>query len=249
MKFLCLGTSGYQPSETRHTSCYMIPELSLVLDAGTGLFRVRRNLQSSHLDLLLTHAHLDHIVGLTYMLAWQDPYRLEKVRVFGLPKKLEAIQKNLFSSEIFPVLPPIEWIALEGESGSMVLTSGAKVRWWPQDHPGGSLGFRIDKDSHSVAYVTDTVARESDSYLKQLHRVNLLVHECYFDDEHQEMGVATGHSWTSAVVQRAVQYQVGKLALVHTNPYADSKNPLRLSEARQSFDSVFVPNDGDEIDF
>ena len=41
MKILLLGTAGYHPSETRHTACVMLPEAGIVLDAGTGFFRVR----------------------------------------------------------------------------------------------------------------------------------------------------------------------------------------------------------------
>ena len=43
MKLLLLGTSGYHPSEQRQTACLMLPEVGIVLDAGTGFFRVRQH--------------------------------------------------------------------------------------------------------------------------------------------------------------------------------------------------------------
>ena len=45
----------------------MLPEVGVVLDAGTGFYRVREHLRTSELDVFLTHAHLDHVVGLTYL--------------------------------------------------------------------------------------------------------------------------------------------------------------------------------------
>ena len=69
MKLLLLGTGGYHPNQRRHTACLMLPEAGIVLDAGTGFFRVRQHVATPSLDILLTHAHLDHVVGLTYLLA------------------------------------------------------------------------------------------------------------------------------------------------------------------------------------
>ena len=61
MKLHCLGTAGYHPSATRHTSCFFIPEASLVLDAGSGLFRLEKLLDQEEISILLTHAHLDQL--------------------------------------------------------------------------------------------------------------------------------------------------------------------------------------------
>ena len=67
MKLIILGSTGYHPNELRHTACFMLPEIGVVLDAGTGIFRVRRTLQTPDLTIFLTHAHVDHIVGLTFL--------------------------------------------------------------------------------------------------------------------------------------------------------------------------------------
>ena len=39
-----------------------------MLDAGTAAFRVKDYIRTNKLDVLLTHAHLDHVIGLTYLL-------------------------------------------------------------------------------------------------------------------------------------------------------------------------------------
>src|SRR5579871_6726587 len=61
-----LGTGGYHPNERRHTACLLLPEVGVVFDAGTGAFRIRERLRTPDIQLFLTHAHLDHVVGLTY---------------------------------------------------------------------------------------------------------------------------------------------------------------------------------------
>src|SRR5262245_34247263 len=67
MKLVMLGTGGYFPTSRRHTACLMLPEIGVVLDAGSGMCRIGEFLQTGHLDIFLTHAHLDHVAGLTYL--------------------------------------------------------------------------------------------------------------------------------------------------------------------------------------
>ena len=67
MQLLLLGTTGYHPNDRRQTPCLLLPERGVMLDAGTGLYRAARYLQTPHLDVFLTHAHLDHVIGLTYL--------------------------------------------------------------------------------------------------------------------------------------------------------------------------------------
>ena len=67
MKLQLLGTAGYHPNDQRQTACLMLPEVGVVLDAGTAFYRVRDYLCTDELDIFLTHAHLDHVVGITYL--------------------------------------------------------------------------------------------------------------------------------------------------------------------------------------
>jgi hypothetical protein len=69
MRVEFLGTGGYHPNERRHTACVLLPEIGLAFDAGTSVFRLPPRLESKELDVFLSHAHLDHIAGLTGELA------------------------------------------------------------------------------------------------------------------------------------------------------------------------------------
>ena len=81
MKLIALGTAGYHPTERRQTACFLLPELGIVLDAGTGMFRLRERLATTQLDIYLTHAHLDHVAGLTFLLDVFNGKPMERVRV------------------------------------------------------------------------------------------------------------------------------------------------------------------------
>jgi ribonuclease Z len=56
MKLVVLGSNGYRPTDLGLNACYAIPELGVILDAGTGIYRLVNYLLSNQLDSFITHA-------------------------------------------------------------------------------------------------------------------------------------------------------------------------------------------------
>ena len=246
MKLMLLGTAGYHPNENRHTACLMLPDQGLVLDAGTALFRIRDLICTNTLDIFLTHAHLDHVAGLTYLLDVLFGKEVERVTLHAEQEKLDGVRDSLFSPVLFPVAPPFEMEVLKPKTE---LPRGGTLTTFPQKHPGGSLGFRLDWDDRSFAYVTDTTADPDAQYVDLIHGVDLLLHECNFRDELREHALLTGHSHTTPVAQVAKKAEVGRLVLLHINPLTPEEDPIGLDIAREIFPLTEVAVDGLEIDF
>ncbi|HEX5104894.1 MAG TPA: MBL fold metallo-hydrolase [Pirellulaceae bacterium] len=245
MKLLVLGTAGYHPSERRQTTCLMLPEAGIVLDAGTGFFRVRKYLQTPTLDILLTHAHLDHVVGLTYLLTATWEKGIERVTIRGEASKLAAIRTHLLAEELFPVPLPCQWQALEPGELSI---GDIRVTHFPLPHLGGSVGYRLDWPGRSLAYVTDTTAAPDAAYVESIRGADLLVHECNFRDGFEAWAAETGHSCTSAVAHVAQAAGVQRLVLMHFHPLDESDDPIGLEAARAIFPATDLGCDGMEIE-
>ncbi|WP_145091490.1 MBL fold metallo-hydrolase [Anatilimnocola aggregata] len=250
MQLILLGTTGYHPSARRHTACLMFPEIGLVLDAGTGFFRVRDWLQTAELDVFVTHAHLDHVIGLTFLFDVAHESGLQATRVHGTSTHLQAVQDHLFARPLFPAMPPLTFKPLTGPLKIGGDTSGGgTLRYFPLEHPGGSLGYRLDWPDRSLAYVTDTTARADSPYIDEIRGVDLLIHECYFPDGQEEMALKTGHSCLSPVLAVARAAAVKKLVLIHINPMAEDDDPLGL-ELRNDLDlPVSIAYDLQKINF
>jgi ribonuclease BN (tRNA processing enzyme) len=240
MQLHLLGTTGYHPNARRHTACLMLPAQGIVLDAGTGMFRVRERLQTTELDIFLTHAHLDHIVGLTYLFSTLHEKQVQRVTVRGASDNLAAIEQHLLAKAIFPVKLPCDFQPL---TVPVPLAGGGTLRYFSLEHPGGSLGFRLDWSGHSMAYVTDTTASRDAAYIAAIRGVDLLVHECYFPDSLHELAVKTGHSSTTDVAQVARQAGVRRLVLVHMNPLDESDDPIGIAAARAVFPQTVLGDD------
>lgn len=244
MRLQFLGTGGFHPCEPRHTSCILLPDLGIVLDAGTGSFRVKERLTVDDVQLFLTHAHLDHVMGLPSFLVPLLFNRIKRMRVYGNTKTLLAVREHIFAELIFPVLPSFDFIPFAGE---VELPAGGKLTYHPLVHPGGSLGFRLDWPDRSLAYITDTTV--DGSYTEFIRGADLLIHECNFSDAESEWAFKTGHSYTSQVATLAKEAEVGRLYMTHLEPRDPRPDPIDLPVARAIFPESHLAADLLEIDF
>jgi ribonuclease BN (tRNA processing enzyme) len=244
MRLILLGTTGYHPNDRRQTACLLLPDCGVMLDAGTAVYRAGEYLTTLELDIFLTHAHLDHVVGLTYLFSVMQAHPLRRITVHAMPDKLAAVEKHLFADALFPTRPPFDFRPL---SDSVPLAGGGRLTHFPLQHHGGSTGYRLDWPGHSMAYVTDTVADEKAAYVAKIRGVDLLVHECYSADQEADWARKVGHSHTSAVARTAYQAGVKRLVLVHLNPLSTADDPVGLDVARDIFPNTILGADRMEL--
>lgn len=245
MKLILLGTGGYYASEERHTACLALPEIGVVFDAGSGMFRLGEYRATDRLDIFLTHAHLDHVIGLTYLLNLLPEAVQRETVVHGEAAKLEAIRTHLFSESIFPVMPAFRFEPLAGDRA----VGGGTLTHFPLTHPGGSVGYRIDWSDRSLAYVTDTTAALDAPYLDHIRGASVLIHEAYFGDAMQAKAELTGHSCLTTVAKLAAAAEVGLLILVHVDPHPKQAADFDLKAAQKIFPSTLLGVDRMEIEF
>lgn len=244
MRLQFLGTGGYHPNERRHTACWWLPEIGVVFDAGTAAFRIQSRLQTTELDIFLTHAHLDHVTGLTNFIVPFITKQLLRGTVHAREPYLTDVQTYLFSQPLFPVNPGFEYRELTSE---VRLRDGGRVTHIPLVHPGGSTGFRIDWPGKSLAYITDTTV--SSDYLDFVRGVDLLIHECYFPDSMAEWSPKSGHSNTTPVAEIACEAQVKRLFLIHIDPQHPEDDPIGIGTARAIFPATEIAEDLLEVEF
>jgi len=227
MRIAVLGAAGYLPAAGRQTMSVLVEagETTLLLDAGSGVARllepaIRALLPPGRrLDVLLTHYHLDHVVGLSYLpgLANDRPVRLHAPRPPLTEFGPEVAFERLLGKPLFPV--PIERWPMPTEvtayAGPELAIGELTLRVRAQRHPGGSVGVRI---GDALAYVTDTVMDPATAEFAR--GVKLLLHEVWLSEDEgaREDAARTGHSDAAQVADLARDAAVRKLWLVHHHP-------------------------------
>jgi ribonuclease BN (tRNA processing enzyme) len=249
MQLHCLGTVGYHPNGSRQTSCYFLPESGILLDAGTGIFRLSDLIQTDSLDVLLSHAHLDHTAGLTFLLDVLRRRPVQRLRIWAESEKIAAVREHLFHHLLFPAKLDAQWMPIDDQPDFDLGT--ARVAWRPQQHPGGSVAYRIDWPSNArLVYATDTTGDLSDAHSVWCRGADLLVHECSFRDNESTWAQQTGHAWPKRVANVAAAAKPKKLLLTHINPLETSDDPVDAASIRSQVDcEVILANDGLVVEF
>ena len=246
----CLGTAGYHPNDRRQTSCYFLPEDGILVDAGSGLYRVSPLIKTQRLHILLSHAHLDHVLGITYLWSVIRLAKVSQVIVWGEADKLAAIAEHIFHPLIFPIMPQIQWRELPASRNFEI--ESTQVEWFALPHPGGAVGYKFTWQDTSLAYITDTTSTVASDFWPSVKDVNLLLHECNFRGEHAEFARQTGHSDLDSVVAALKTYKVRKTLLTHVDTTDDDLQTSvdqKIKEDPSLAGRISVASDGQIIKF
>lgn len=112
-----------------------------ILKAGVGFKRLNH--------ILLTHGHLDHILGLAGMLStfmrWEA---IDEVNVYGSAHTMERVRDLIYKVVLRGARPPMPLNLIDIEPGLIFKAEGLNLSAFPVDHRGSSsLGFCFDEQS------------------------------------------------------------------------------------------------------
>jgi phosphoribosyl 1,2-cyclic phosphodiesterase len=183
---------------------------TILLDAGTGIIPLGRELAREHsneLLLLFSHLHHDHIQGFPFFLpAYLPGTHLHVFGPGGTPETLRRVLEQNQSAAIFPVslrdMASSKDIQSVHES-QMIIWDETGIRavdspaGWREDsvlirihksyaHPGGVYIYRIGWRGKSVVYATDTEGYVgTDRRLVQFARdSDVLIHDAQYLEQH-----------------------------------------------------------------
>ena len=261
MKVTLWGTRGSLPSpgpETTqyggNTSCVEVRAADgslLVLDAGTGIRRLGDAIAdgTQRIDLLLTHLHMDHIQGLGFFEPLFRP--ATEVHIWG-PSSTTLNLRTRLSRYLSPPLFPIRLRDLPRHPVLHDVVSLGVFQVGPFTiqaelvcHPGPTVGYRIEADGVSLAYLPDhEPALGLDEFPGDLdyvpglglaEGVDLLIHDAMYSAEEYLQHVGWGHSSLPQALAFAKAAGVKRCLTFHHDPsHSDEELDRLFAEATPS---------------
>jgi ribonuclease BN (tRNA processing enzyme) len=250
MEGLLLGSGGWIPTSRRETCAAFLrqgPHI-LLIDAGTGIQRLVEQpallADAESVDVVLTHFHLDHVVGLSYLPAlplrepptiWAPGELLAGIATRSILERL--LSPPLFSAPLSAIAAVVREIpSREFEINSFALSTRVQKR-----HTEPTLALRI---GDSLTYCTDTAPDPANVGFAAGSRV--LLHEAWYAEDSSDDATHTAAGDAARIAREA---RVEQLVLIHINPLQESDEALaeiavkEFPDAEVGRDLALIPVD------
>ena len=228
---------------------------AVVLDAGSGIRAIGENLSSdiSHVDVFLTHLHMDHIQGLGFFKPLFDP--TISVRIWGPGSTTLSLGKRLtryLSPPLFPVLlRDLPNVTLhEIDPPALITVGGLTVAADLITHPGPTLGFRIVCPDGALAYLPDHEPALGAMDFLDLPQwtsgydlakdADVLIHDAQYTEDEYKNRVGWGHSTLEHALAFAGLASVKRLVTFHHDPaHSDDMLDKAMAQVEESREVPF----------
>jgi 3',5'-cyclic-nucleotide phosphodiesterase len=160
MKFKVLAATGSELGRF-HPCSFMLGD-SVVVDMGAAASRLTLQEQAGITDILLSHAHLDHIKDVAFFAENIFTLGSRPVAVRSTPDTLEKIKAHLLNNQLWPdftALPSPAKPILRYEpfaARKSFRVGGVEVFAVPVNHVGGCVALFLTGDRKTVLYTGDT---------------------------------------------------------------------------------------------
>ncbi len=230
VRLTVLGCRGSMPAVREdcrlfggNTSCFIVEAAgeTLLLDAGTGILKAELP-GSAPLRILLSHPHLDHILGLPMLPAMLQPGR--EIHIYGQTwggLSLREQLNRLFGPPLWPArLEDYPASVFCHELAAPLSLGPFQVDSMPSCHPGGSLILKVSACGKSLVYATDFEhTPEGMAALARFARgTGLLLYDGQYTRRQFESRPGFGHSTAEAGLEVQKQSGARRLLLIHHDP-------------------------------
>jgi phosphoribosyl 1,2-cyclic phosphodiesterase len=240
---LFLGTRGSAPClrDTHkmlggETSCVQISgsNKKIILDAGTGITHADPSPDDDF--IILSHLHIDHVLGLADFAARK---RTGRLHIFSAiaddSQELESLLGQIYGPPGYPVsirqiCPLVEYHALP--KNQMTSIGGFLVTTLSLNHPGNSYGTILHdpNGNQRLAYISDHEhgSDKDVTLLEQCQGLDLIIWDSSYDDRSFSKYIGWGHSTWQEGLAFGKKCGSKVVALTHHDFSRDDKVALEI---------------------
>lgn len=222
-RLIILGSAAIVPS-MEHDNTHMIlqgEESNILIDCGSNPIARMRKIGVNYddlTDMILTHFHPDHVVGVPillnnmWLLGQQAGKQRGALRVYGIHHCLNRIEELMLAMgwDEWPDFFPVAFHKiLERDNQLLLENNDFRITSWPVKHYVPTIGIRIEnkRNGYITAYSCDTAPTDS---LYELGRnADMYIHEAAASKPD------IGHTTAAEAGEIAREAGARKLVLIH----------------------------------
>jgi ribonuclease BN (tRNA processing enzyme) len=172
----------------------------VAIDAGCLAFSCTDLQRKQVRDIVLTHAHLDHVAGLPLFVDDLFSTVTEPIRIHSTPEMRQTLERDIFNWSIYPRFSELSnangavMEYREFEPGSTFKVKHLSIRAVAVNHKVPANGYIVSGTSKAFAITGDTA--ETDEFWRACNETKGLdaaFVECAFPDELAELASASFH--------------------------------------------------------
>jgi cAMP phosphodiesterase len=231
-------------SPRQHFSCFIIND-SISLDAGSLAFAITSQQRENIRNVVLSHAHLDHIAGLPLFI--DDLYADLKSPVFVYASRdvVEILERDIFNWAVYP-----KFSELRNDFGEVLKyeefeylkefsINGLKFCPISVNHKVPTAGFLISDATSKIAFTSDTA--EMDEFWKIVNaqeNINAILIECAFPTRLEEIAKTSFH-----LTPNRLKTELKKFKNQNACPiYVINLKPMYYDEICQEINDLGIEN-------
>ncbi|MCL2357170.1 MAG: MBL fold metallo-hydrolase [Defluviitaleaceae bacterium] len=248
-----------------NTSCITIEtaQQTIILDAGSGIAQMDRLVRlfarkDRPFDILLSHLHLDHMIGLTvFSKVWMNSPD-ELVRIYTPSRDDRPLKEQIFGLFVPPYWPVsmvdfanAQCIAVEADApfrlGSFTITP------FVAQHPDKTVSFHITNGEKTIVYLLDSeVALLSEEGQRTLENYCKNADMVIFDAAYSTIDYPEKKGWGHSTIEDGFKLAKScgckKMMFTHFGfEYGDQELEIFESQAQAQGDIFFFAREGMEI--
>lgn len=242
-----------------HTSCVSVKvndDPTVVFDAGSGIYNLGKKITAAKETssyMFISHSHLDHIMGTPFFSPLWDPKC--QLNIYSHKNNAEnTIKQIIVNAPVFPIkINYSSNVNFHEMPKDGLQVASAKITGLLMNHPGGSMGYRLEAEGKSICYLTDVehmTLSENDELVEFIRNCDLLIFDSCYTEHEYTTRVGWGHSTHIQSAKIAKLANVKKLALFHQDPnHTDEMSDQIEKEAKEIFPGAFAACEGMKLTF
>ncbi len=230
-------------SERQHLSCFVIDD-SVAVDAGSLAMATNPWQKKQIRDVVLTHAHLDHIAGLPLFIDDLFETLDEPIRVHATADVIKILKRDIFNWSIYPDFSELknkngavlEYCAFE--VGKEFVIKNLTFKPIEVNHRVPSIGCIISDGKTKIALTGDTA--ETDEFWQVVStekNLSAIFVECAFPDELRELAQSS-HHLTPKILRREIEKYTGDRCPI----YVVNIKPMYLRKVVRQIEELEIEN-------